>query len=212
MYSILQACNYDFIFLESRAVVHVDNLVRPKQRYSVRSIDTEHVEVLKKQFVKSTPCTILIGVLEDETSIGQLDLPGKASVEVIGGNHTRVALQELHREGRSSVTSVIMDIYSVKSGDEQLTKLGIEHNKIHEHARETTFQQHVELFRKIRSQKLLEKTEKGWSTKTTIGRWKDAVAYIMGIEVRNYWLLFRETLSWEGFEFLLRAKVSSINV
>ena len=82
--------------------MYVSNLIEPGPSRLVRSLDQAHVEMLKEELrqVGSSFC-VVVGVYFtlDGHSYKELEKPCNLKVEVIGGNHTRAALQNLLKEG-----------------------------------------------------------------------------------------------------------------
>ena len=83
--------------------VHNLNLVQPHQQRGSREIDTSHVKLLEESFLKSPGGQFhLLAGLVLNGSLEQVGNEGGATVEVIGGNHTRAALTSLYRRGLRS--------------------------------------------------------------------------------------------------------------
>ena len=115
----------------SGVIVHVENLREPNYENRVREIDEEHVEALVKSMEYSyDEYVTLIGAVDAGTDINNLSVPGKATIEVIGGNHTRVAIKRLNDQGYTK-THVKMDAHHDLTVDEA-TFLGCRHNLIYE--------------------------------------------------------------------------------
>lgn len=97
--------------------------------------------------------TTLIGVLKtDVENTEALQHPHTAEIEVIGGNHTRAALQKLQLEGHIEENyCVLVNVYR-KLTVAQTLHLGFMHNEMHESSRKMSFQEKVILFRKLRNE------------------------------------------------------------
>lgn len=131
------------------------------------------------------PYTTLVGLLHVcDVTIADLEIPGKKCVEVLGGNHTRAALQKiLHSDEcmqKEKYEFVYMDIYQNLTKDQALF-LAFKHNEIHEHSQELTFAEKVCFFRKLLltcQRNYAGKTSKAISTK-----WRSEIAAIMNKSV-----------------------------
>ena len=130
--------------------VHISNLIEPVRSRLVRSIDESHVEVLKEELrqVGSSFC-VVVGVCFtlDGHSIKELEKPCDMKVAVIGGNHTRAALQDLVKEGELSKETISVKLYRDLSNTECL-EIGFFHNKSLEKSRTMTFIEICKLMRK----------------------------------------------------------------
>ena len=85
------------LFTGSFVKVHVQNLCEPSAGILYRNADKAHVAKLKKE-LKERPdsrFTMMVGCTSDTEDLTKLEVPGGGRVEVLGGNHTRIALQEL---------------------------------------------------------------------------------------------------------------------
>jgi hypothetical protein len=81
--------------------------------------------------------------------------PGKADVEILGGNHSRAALESLYSSGLMDGT-VMVTLYKVMS-NEQALQIGVMHNLHDEDAMFMTFMEKVGVVKNIKS------TSKKWS-------------------------------------------------
>ena len=98
---MLFECLILLLFSADHIEVHVENLVEPCDTNLFRNPDVEHVKQLKKEMLERPnalftlmACNIRQKPAKKDLSL--LKLPGKARIEVIGGNHTRLAIQELN--------------------------------------------------------------------------------------------------------------------
>lgn len=119
----------------------------------------------------------MVGLLHVcDVTIADLEIPGKKCVEVLGGNHTRAALQKiLHSDEcmqKEKYEFVYMDIYQNLTKDQALF-LAFKHNEIHEHSQELTFAEKSLLF---------SKTALNLSEELC---WKNLKSYFNKMEVRN---------------------------
>lgn len=132
------------------------------------------------------PYTTLVGLLRvcENVPIADLCLPGKKCVEVLGGNHTRAALQRILNSDecvqKKKYEFVYMDIYQNLTKDQALF-LAFKHNEIHEHSQELSFAEKVSFFRKL----LLtcRRNYAGQTPKTISTKWRSEIAAIMNKSV-----------------------------
>lgn len=120
--------------------VHISNLIEPSPRRLVRPVDSEHVQFLTEEFKSnSTSFVILAGFVEDDCDIPCLKEPDCGTeVEVIGGNHSRIALQYLLASGHLTEETVRVKLYSGLTDDEALG-VGVLHNSQAQKSKKMTF-------------------------------------------------------------------------
>jgi hypothetical protein len=118
-------------------------------------------------------------VLED------LVQPGAAEIEVLGGNHTRLALQSLFDEGLLTSPIVKVNLYKALPRTEALA-IGMQHNVILEEKKKPlSFVDKVKLMRECRPTEMMNVTE--------ISSWKDMLCIIFRVEVcKTFVRLFRD--------------------
>lgn len=85
--------------------------------------------------------------LKDGFDIPLLGTSRYVNVETIGGNHARVALQKLLKEGINMSPTVYMTLYKGLSDTESL-ELGFDHNVVHELGRPISPEEQRLLFRR----------------------------------------------------------------
>ena len=130
---------------------------------------------------------ILLGHVPDlpAAEVRREDLPkGIYEIEVIGGNHTRAALQVLrskHPE-REEFSSWPVRVFAGLS-DDQALKLGHEHNKAHEAARKTTFEEFCRLFRRKLTCTLGTPGVSAGLRRRTLTPWKKKLVALLDLEV-----------------------------
>ncbi|XP_060590885.1 uncharacterized protein LOC132745896 [Ruditapes philippinarum] len=93
-------------------------------------------------------------VVNKPPTLDDFAFPGSSTVEVLGGNHSRVALQELNLQ--QCVTMVLYENLS----DAQALTIGLEHNRTNENAKLMNFEDDVLLFRNVLESKRKENSEK----------------------------------------------------
>ena len=128
--------------------VHVLNLVQPAVERRARELDTSHVKFLEDSYL-TTPggeFHLLAGLLVGG-SIDKAGSKGGATIEVLGGNHTRAALTSLHRRGLRSPL-VRVRVYQDLTDEESL-HLGYQHNELSTRSKKMGFTDKVEIVRKI---------------------------------------------------------------
>ncbi|XP_053406200.1 uncharacterized protein LOC123523270 isoform X2 [Mercenaria mercenaria] len=130
-------------------LVHIDNLVQPADDVCVRPLDFNHVSVLEKSFLKQQgQISIMVGSVPVGTDISVLSSPGMCEVQVLGGNHSRTALQSLNRKGLLHSKLVKMQIYAGLSTEDAL-QLGVHHNEVNTLSKELSFIEKVRLIRSM---------------------------------------------------------------
>jgi hypothetical protein len=148
-------------------MIHMENLVEPHSSRRVRNLNVKHVNILKEQFVKNaaTKMIPMVGNIPDGEAkeikkvIEQLQAAGSIKVEVIGGNHTRKALQELnfsqeHKDDPRFQTWAVQLYAGLNSS--QALKVGLCDNELHELCRKATYCEMVMLMREILSSHILK--------------------------------------------------------
>ena len=120
--------------------MHISNLIEPSPRRLVRSVDSEHVQFLTEEFkTNSTSFVILAGFVENDCDVLSLREPDCGTeVEVIGGNHSRIALQYLLASGYLTEETVRVKLYSGLTDDEAL-EVGVFHNSQAQKSKKMTF-------------------------------------------------------------------------
>ena len=94
--------------------MHVSNLIEAVPSRLVRFLDQAHVEVLKEELrQEGTSFCVVVGVYFtlDGHSYQELEKPLNLKVEVIGGNHTRAALQDLLKEGELARETISVKLF-----------------------------------------------------------------------------------------------------
>ena len=100
-------------------------------------------------------------------------------LETIGGNHTRVALQELSNQHRHIPTHVTAKVYT---NLDYLTALeiGYLHNQIHQNAKQETFFDKVQRYRRMLQQVSGKKDAFLNISDATIEGWKNNIMSVEG--------------------------------
>ncbi|XP_062566152.1 uncharacterized protein LOC134228509 isoform X2 [Saccostrea cucullata] len=170
----------DTKLLGRNLLVPICNLIEPAPLRKVRDLDQSHVRELEKQLIDTPQVfSVLIGhVTAEDASLDVVQVEGFPHIEVLGGNHTRQALQNLmKREG--SIQKVCIDIYKNLTPTEAML-LGLNHNAKHEYSKQTSFVEIVKLFRKLRE----ECQSKEKSAKKCALMWRGQAAVIMGVNTK----------------------------
>lgn len=141
------------IIVGTHVKVHVENLISPIDDHCIRLLNENHVNELTDSFEKNfQPYTTLVGLINDDFKTVNLVKPGTKCVEVLGGNHTRAALQRiLNSNGclrKEQYEFVYMDVYQNLTKDQALF-LAYKHNELHEHSQELSFAEKVCFFRRL---------------------------------------------------------------
>ncbi|XP_045185659.2 uncharacterized protein LOC123543657 [Mercenaria mercenaria] len=160
-------------------LVPIENLTAPAHCRQVRDLDENHVKNLENQLMKNK-CTfgVLIGYVEEYVGHIDIETPGRSIIEVIGGNHTRQAIQNLRDQKLDHITHVTMDIYT-KLTDNEAFKIGMLHNEQHEHSMATSFEDKVKLFRRLYT---TSKAMYLHNEKKCASHLRDTAAEVMGVD------------------------------
>lgn len=166
--------------------VPVSSLHAPEASRLFRMAEESHVEEIKKGLVASNvtlggplichvpgidPAVITKDVLEN----------GVYLLEVLGGNHTRVALQQLAEED-ARFTSWEVKVYA-NLCDTQALYLAHEHNRLHELGKHTSFEDYIRFFRVQLEQVLGTGTVPETVDAEKLLEWKRRLVAILALKV-----------------------------
>ena len=161
--------------------------MEPYDTRKVRDTDEEHVKKLAKE-IKSRPWaafTMMLGNVVESTKeqlqpqLAMFANPGTITVEVIAGNHTRTAIEQINKETEDDNFQVWpVKLYAGLSTQQALI-LGHQHNLNHAVCRKPTFEEDVKLFRR----KLTEVTTGQAATPKLIKDWKQSMVKILHLKV-----------------------------
>lgn len=155
--------------------IKVDLLEPPEKSTMCRPLDLSHVEDMKMA-IKNNPtkCTILIGCVNNAT-VAQIT-SGAVGVEVIGGNHTREAVQQLRRDActpaelKKAIEFWPCKVYTGLSIKEKL-HLGVAHNDLHTNSKNMQFPDHCFLFRQL------------WRDDKSESNWRNDIVAVLRLKV-----------------------------
>lgn len=160
--------------------VHLGNLVAPHPSRATRVLDHEHVGMLTESFANDSCGQIVIfqGMVTDGmVSPSTLYQEGTGKVEVLGGNHSREALQTLYRKGTLSYSTVNCDLFRPLPRIFALS-IGYAHNTVlHEKVKPVLFMDKARLMRECRPS--------GEMTKDETVKWKDSLVTVLGVKDRR---------------------------
>ena len=173
--------------------VELQQLVEPEWARLYRVVDHDHVKTLKKEFLKNPGGCFTMMVVHADVQRKDFDI-GKISqykLEVLGGNHSRVALQQIIEEELPCVgekyTTRMAKIYCGLNMEEA-RRIARDHNHIHAFGKEDTFMDIVNGFRTClyvtmgatcaADTEVLEPSK----DKKVVGQWKDTLAGVTGTE------------------------------
>lgn len=148
--TVVQIVIVYFISTADSFKVKVNLLTAPSLINQVRGVDEKHSQKLQKEMEKNPDCQYLKllvhipGVVAADVVHDKIN-SGDYNLEVIGGNHTRIALQSMKQAKKEFVDAAV---YAGLSPIQALS-LGIKHNDTHNHAKAMGFHDYVHLFRKI---------------------------------------------------------------
>ena len=141
--------NINFFKISGDCVeVHISNLIEPAASRLVRPVDPDHVRVLTEEFRRSSSqFVVLAGHVDDGIDTNILREPDcGVSVETLGGNHTRIALQYLNSANQLQNGMVKVCLYQGLSDDEAL-EVGFLHNKQAELSKKMSFMDQARLIK-----------------------------------------------------------------
>ncbi|XP_019616710.1 PREDICTED: uncharacterized protein LOC109464217 [Branchiostoma belcheri] len=169
--------------------IPIQHLKQPAWKRLVRVADRQHVDKLKKVFVHtSVQATILIGNIcnitaeqFEESEINNYEY------EVIGGNHTRIALQEILQETPDQLenTTVHLNVYCGLP-DDMAKRLGMDHNNAINCSKPETTLDRLTSFRASLYNKAGYSSPDDISSveppteRATLSAWKDGLAIMLG--------------------------------
>ena len=112
----------------------------------MRPVDPDHVKFLTDELRQSADLFVMLaGLVHDTVELDELKEPHcGVDVEVLGGNHTRIALQYLLSSGHLQKECVKVRIYKDLTNDEALS-VGYLHNKKAEKSKKMTFMDETRL-------------------------------------------------------------------
>ena len=172
---------YMYVYSSGKAMkVSLSNLIEPASKRRLRRVDREHVQSLKDSFtarpeVQTIFCGNITGGITKQSVREQAMRKNAIKVEVIGGNHTRIALQELANEGK--VTEYVLCNVYLNLNDAEALKLGYDHNVINDIGKSTSAEDLLLLFRQE-----LEKLDHIGNASAKMITWKENLAFILGID------------------------------
>ncbi|KAH3875564.1 hypothetical protein DPMN_038832 [Dreissena polymorpha] len=108
------------------------NLILPHPSRAVRVINHDNVSFLTDSFISNPigQIVMLVGMVGPEDDTSHLDRKGGSKVEVLGGNHTREALQTLHARGTLDRETVQVKLYRELPQTTALSIIGFQHNAV----------------------------------------------------------------------------------
>ncbi|XP_066294062.1 dentin sialophosphoprotein-like [Branchiostoma lanceolatum] len=178
--------------------VPIDCLMEPAWMRLVRTADPQHVQTLKSAFLKSpgTTQTVLAGNIVG-LSATDFDKNKMRSYrfEVLGGNHTRQALQEILETNPDALKSTYVHMNVYCNLTEDLAKrVGIDHNKVTNNlnlSKPETYMEKLQSFRAslyykagyTRRQDI--QTNEPPKEKATLAAWKRGLEVILACDTRK---------------------------
>ena len=134
-------------------LVSIKALKEPRKEFLVRQVDDKHVEFLKTVLASDLKQHYMIMAVHAECNKQDFDVNEIDSFEVIGGNHTRCALQELVKDqsfikGEECDMNVHVMVYCNLTTVEALT-IGVKHNEERKNAKPETSVDAIKRFRRM---------------------------------------------------------------
>ncbi|KAL4233079.1 hypothetical protein ACF0H5_007764 [Mactra antiquata] len=161
---------------------HISNLKPPTDESLLRPLNMDQVEALRINYLQGGfQFKVMVGILKKGDinkasvlgDINKASVLGGAEVEIIGGNHTRAALQSLY-DTNMFTEDVLVTVYKNNLSYAEILSVGFLHNKIDDGALSMYFIDRVRVIRKI---------------KTRTKKWSSEAAMIFGFksasEARN---------------------------
>lgn len=170
-------------------MVPTECLIQPAENRCFRSADTGHVDILQKEIAarSTTPTALMCNIPHvDKDSVTEKRLrSGDYLLETIGGNHTRLALQTLAKDNpeEDRYKTWPVAVYC-RLEDAQALHLGYLHNRSHEVAKGTSFEDYILFFRRQLDDivGIPRPSEISSQLKT---RWRQKLANILGMKVNS---------------------------
>ncbi|KXJ06147.1 uncharacterized protein LOC110243092 [Exaiptasia diaphana] len=154
--------------------VLVTSLKEPREGFALRGIDDKFVIGLRKEFQtnKAIFTKPLVAIVSGVNNIGEYAHERLESyqLEVIGGNHRRVAMQELYQETKEEQYKWVNVLLYTEMPKTTALKLAARHNRMDHYCHFMTDQDKVKLCNKI-----LVDDYKG----AKCGKWRDRCAEIL---------------------------------
>ena len=163
----------------------------PSEVGMVRQVDYDHVNKLEKSFRdNSTQISMLAGHVRQKVPMEVLAQPGRVSVEVLGGNHTRLALQSLHDKGLLLEPLIRMTIYFT---DVEQLQIGVHHNEILKESKPMTFMEKAALMRSRQPEGFRKKSQ------GDVDSWKKELQVIFSCAVSYYFSILLTSIIEKGW-------------
>lgn len=162
-------------------------MVSPAPERLYRAIDNRHVEEIKTALSKKEACfTVLlgnvIGISRKKIKERKLRKPGRYTIETVGGNHTRKAIQELIEEDEARfnhLCTVRCRLYFNLPHVEAL-RLGHDHNMTNDLSKPTSVDDFIRMFRK-ELHKLFDRNFSNIPA-IIIKHWHQNLCHILGLD------------------------------
>ncbi|XP_078573385.1 uncharacterized protein LOC144860143 [Branchiostoma floridae x Branchiostoma japonicum] len=176
--------------------IPIHQLVEPSWTRLVRVADPDHVQKLKTLFLRSpgqTP-TVLVGNIPGVSPADfSVETIKRHEVEVLGGNHTRMALQEILREDPDAlhVREVHMNLFC-NVPDDMAKRIGLDHNNNMNYSKEMTFIDKLVSYRSSLFHKADHTdpsdvhTKEPTSSKKIKNKWRDGLVEMLDCEGENH--------------------------
>ena len=179
-----------YIFLGECVEVNVRNLENPNCSRLFRDIDIKHVNDIKEALKRNETCfSVLVGnvpnIDRQKISLKKLKKPNTYTIETIGGNHTRKAIQELLDEDEIKYKhlEIVRCRMYVNLSSVDALRIGHEHNILNDVGKSTSAEDLVKLFRRE-----LERIYHGSFREIPlhiIKLWHSNLCLILGLDEKN---------------------------
>ena len=167
-------------------------MVAPPSESLFRPLSEAHVQELEAAILANPDSNFTVMVAnidcdQKDIDLDRLEEPGAYTYSIIGGNHTRMPLQNLMEQDNTSIEKTSLWPVRLYAGlsVQKCLFMGYQHNQIHQLGRSPSFTDIVGLFRKVffdvsglnSTQEIPQIRQK------TLMEWKDALASILKITV-----------------------------
>lgn len=172
------------LFLGNCVQTSLFNLIAPAPTREVREVDKKHVAILKTLLKKNQCFTIFLGNIPLTNyvfNVAALAEDNSCQIETIGGNHTRIALQELLSEGFEIPKIVQCKLYKGLPDDIALC-LAYEHNEGNTSGKPMSVENMLVLFRRELLKAIPEAEFSDQITPEQLRIWKTKLVRILNLK------------------------------
>ena len=140
-----------FLFPADCIKVPTVDLISPGDQSLFRKLTPVHIQELKNEIARNprSNFTLMVVNVPNSVDLRQVKTPGAYKYEVLGGNHTRAAIQALLNENPGDERFAYWPVRLYAGLNiQQCLSIGNTHNRMHQFILNTSFAEYVQLFRK----------------------------------------------------------------